>query len=419
MILTDSVLQVRISLASCFLALPNVISCLYSRLFSGKSVEADRFTLFCDYTLDNQLKTLYKDGAGQWYNIRMEKKRVLLADDHAIVRAGFRRMIEQIPGLEVVKEIGTGPELFDAFNHGSVDLLIIDVTMPDFEPITAIKQIRGSFPEMKILVVSAYDDDYYVKGLINVGVNGYHLKDQSLVDLKLAIERVLNGEMWISSELINKLAHTSDDFPMPELTARQRDIMRLLQQGLDNKAIAAELDISIKTVENNLTRLYRRLDVQSRLEAVSYLRRFPQVLGVAGIHAVSEDESSPVEISGSTAILVVDDNARYRKHLMHIIGQAFPRVLIYESQNVEEALKLAERVKFQLALIDVILGESDGITCARRLHAIQPLARIVLISAYPDREFHRQGLAAGATAFLDKKNLDLPTLRQVIEDVIL
>lgn len=327
-------------------------------------------------------------------------------------------MIEQIPELEVVNEIGTGPQVFEALQKDAIDLLIIDVTMPEFEPISAIRQIRQEYPEMKILVVSAYDDDYYVKGLIGAGVNGYHLKDQSLFDLKLAIERVLSGKKWISSELINKLARSTSEDSIPKLTERQRDLLRFLQQGRDNKAIANEMGISIKTVENNLTRLYRRLEVQSRLEAVNFISRFPQVLGISGSQIASQEKPESIEISKSAAILVVDDNPRYRKHLMHTIGRAYPRVVIYEAQNIDETMKLAERVKFQLALIDVILGDSDGITCARRLHSSQPQTRIVLISAYPDREFHREGLASGASAFLDKKNLDLPTLRQVIDDVI-
>lgn len=349
----------------------------------------------------------------------MEKTLVLLADDHAIVRAGIRKMIEQTPGMEVVDEIGDGPQVFKALKQYQVNLLIIDVTMPDFEPISAIRQIRVEYPDMKILVVSAYDDDYYVKGLLSVGINGYHLKDQSLLDLKLAIERVLAGERWISSELINKLVRSSNGKdPLPELTDRQREMLRLLQKGYDNKNIAQQMGLSVKTVENHLTRLYRRLDVKSRLEAVNYLTRFPQVLGTLGLQAAQTGQQLSLEIEKSAAILVVDDNTRYRKHLMRIIGKAYPRAVIYESQNIEEALNIAERVGFQLALIDVILSESDGITCARRLHAVQPLTRIILISAYPDREFHRQGLEAGAAAFLDKKNLDLPTLRQVIDDVI-
>src|SRR5512134_2027972 len=107
----------------------------------------------------------------------MSATRVLLADDHAIVRAGMRKMVEEIPDLEIAGEVENGPQVFTALEQHRVDCLLIDVNMPDFDPIAAIGQIRARFPEMKILVVSAYDDDVYVQGLLTAGVNGYHLKD--------------------------------------------------------------------------------------------------------------------------------------------------------------------------------------------------------------------------------------------------
>lgn len=349
----------------------------------------------------------------------MGKIRVLLADDHAIVRAGFRKVIEQIEGLEVVDELGNGPQVFAALEKEPADLLIIDVTMPDFEPISAIRRIRELFPGLKILVVSAYDDDFYVKGLLGAGVNGYHLKDQPLNDLRLAIERVLVGERWISSALISKLVKSPEQANLlPDLTDRQREMLRLLQQGYDNKAIAQQIGLSIKTVENHLTRLYRRIDVQSRLEAVNFLGRFPQILGTPGTQAARENGDTLKRVIKSAGILVVDDNTHYRKQLLRMIGKACPQAVIYEAEGVQDALKLAKRMEFRLAFIDVILGDEDGITCTRRLKALSPHTRVILISAYPDREFHRQGIESGAAVFLDKKNLDLPTLRQVINDVI-
>ncbi len=132
----------------------------------------------------------------------MQNTRVILADDHAVVRAGIRKIIDQIPQLEVVAEVGTGPLVFSSLEKEQVDLLLIDVTMPEFDPIQAIKQIKILYPTLKILVISAYDDEFYVKGLLNVGVNGYHMKDQSLNDMKLAITQVLKGEKWISSTLM-------------------------------------------------------------------------------------------------------------------------------------------------------------------------------------------------------------------------
>lgn len=350
----------------------------------------------------------------------MGKIRVLLADDHAIVRAGIRKLIDQIENLEVAGELGNGPQVLAALEKEPIDFLIIDVTMPDFEPISTIRQIRELYPHLKILVVSAYDDDFYVKGLLGVGVNGYHLKDQSLNDLRLAVERVLEGEFWISSSLIGKLAKRpqSEDI-LPDLTDRQREMLHHLIAGYDNKAISQQMKLSVKTIENHLTSLYRRLNVQSRLEAVNFATRFPQILGTPGTQAARGDQTYSGDITKSVGVLVVDDNMHYRKQMLRMIGKACPQVVIYEAADTKEALLLAEQMEFRLAFIDVILGEEDGIACARRFKILRPLTRIILISAYPDREFHRQGLEAGASAFLDKKNLDLPTLRQVISDVII
>lgn len=349
----------------------------------------------------------------------MDRVRILLADDHAVVRAGIRKVVEEIPGLEVVAEAGNGPQVFAALSQGQFDCLLIDVAMPDFEPVPAIRQIRSHYPDLKILVISAYDDDVYVQGLLGVGVDGYHLKDQPLSDLQLAVNRVLSGERWISSPLLNKLVGRSPSGPAtPQLTERQRGILRLLQQGLDNRAIARQVGLSVKTVENHLTRLYRQLNVQSRLEAVNYSLRHPEVLGLPG-EAIGDD---PVEGEAlqqkCVSVLVVDDNARYRRQLQHMIGKVYPRTIIYEAENIATAVHLAQRLEPQLVLVDVVLGDEDGICCTRRIKAISSESRIVLISAYPDREFHRLGLQAGAVAFLDKKDLDVSTLSQVVNDVI-
>ena len=348
----------------------------------------------------------------------MANASILLADDHAVVRAGIRKTIEEIPGIECVSEVDDGLQLFAALENQKIDCLLIDVTMPDFEPITAIRKIKALYPHLKILVVSAYDDDIYVQGLLGAGVNGYHMKDQPLNDLKLAVQRVLAGERWITSSLIDKLVSPSPSpESIPTLTNRQRALLQYLQQGLDNQSIAHKTGLSIKTIENHLTRLYRLLGVQSRLEAANFILRCPQILGTPG------QDAAQVEIIGTTGsqksmtILVVDDNARYRKQLQRMIGKLCPRATIYEAVDIQEAVNIAEKIDLQLALVDVVLGDVDGISCVRRIKAIRPQTRIILISAYPDREFHRQGLQSGAVAFLDKKDLGLSTLQQVIEDV--
>ena len=295
---------------------------------------------------------------------------------------------------------------------------MLDVTMPEFEPISAIQQIRERYPEMKILIVSAYDDDIYVQGLLGAGVNGYHLKDQPLNDLSLALQRIRAGELWLSPPLINKLLGMSQRaMELPALTDRQRDLLQLLQEGKDNQTIAQEMDLSVKTVENHLTRLYRLINVQSRLEAVNYVLRYPQILGIKG-QQTTVMPSSSTSTSKNISVLVVDDNSRYRDHLQRVISKIAPQATIYGAENIYNAVHLAERVKPLLILIDVVLKDEDGISCARRIKKALPHSRIVLISAYPDREFHRLGLEAGAIAFLDKKDLDLAALRQVMDDIL-
>ncbi|MDX9864504.1 MAG: response regulator [Anaerolineaceae bacterium] len=348
----------------------------------------------------------------------MPNTNILLADDHAIVRAGIRKTIEEMPGIHCVCEVGNGPQVLAALKEHDIDCLLIDVTMPDFEPITAIRHIRKLYPQLKILVVSAYDDDVYVQGLLGAGVNGYHMKDQPLNDLKLAVARVLAGERWITSSLIDKLIEKPEkNAALPNLTNRQRTLLQCLQQGLDNQSIAQETGLSIKTIENHMTRLYRQLGVQSRLEAANFVMRHPQILGSPEQNTKFTQALTANSSQSEMSILVVDDNARYRKQLQRMISKLCPKAKIFEAEDIPSAVEIARQVNLKLALVDVVLGDVNGINCVQRIKTYRPETRIILISAYPDREFHRQGLESGAVAFLDKKDLGLSTLRQVIDDV--
>jgi DNA-binding NarL/FixJ family response regulator len=292
--------------------------------------------------------------------------------------------------------------------------------MPEFTPLADIRQIHELYPKLRILIISAYDDDLYVQGLLSMGVAGYHLKDQPLRDLKLAVQQVMAGKRWISSSLVEKLIQFTEQPPTePSLTPRQRDLLRLLQEGLDNQTIAQRLGLSVKTVENHLTRLYRQLDVQSRLEAANYAMQHPEILGVSAREVMQRSPlPRPAFLPSQFTLLLVDDSDRYRVQMQRMIGRVCPDAVIYEATNVDEAVRLAQSTAPTLVFVDVVLGDEDGIRCARRLKAACPGCRIVLISAYPDREFHRLGLEAGASAFLDKKDLDVGALRQIVEDVL-
>ncbi len=216
----------------------------------------------------------------------MNDTHVLLADDHTVVRAGLSNTLQSLPGIRIVGEAGNGRELMQMLSTLHVDLLLMDANMPYFEPIPAVREIKAKYPKLKILIVSAYDDEAYVVGLLKAGVDGYHLKDQPLADLQLAVQRVLSGERWLTGALVTRLAnrqlpaaHTAN---VPWLTRRQRELLEMLMQGADNRHIAASLDISVKTVENHLTALYRILGVDSRLKAMNYALHHPEVLAVSG-----------------------------------------------------------------------------------------------------------------------------------------
>ena len=251
----------------------------------------------------------------------LRNSRILLADDHAVVRAGIHKAIEDSPGLQIVAEVEDGTSLFQVLEQTHPDCLLVDISMPAFDPLISIPKIRARYPGLKILVVSAYDDDHYVYGLLEAGVDGYHLKDQSLSDLKLAIERVLNGERWISSSLITRLVdQPKPTLQAPKLTSRQIEILRLLREGLGNNNIALEMNLSVKTIENHLTRVYKLLGVRSRLEACNYVNYHPEILGIKG-HCVFHQQRKGG--SHNVAILLVDDNRRYLHQLDNQILHQF------------------------------------------------------------------------------------------------
>ncbi len=349
----------------------------------------------------------------------MQTTRTLLADDHALIRAGLCDALASLPGVEIVGEASNGRELFDCLARLTPDLLVMDVNMPDFDPVGAVQRMHKTYPHMKILIVSAYDDQSYVVGLLSAGVNGYHLKDQPLSDLQLAVGRILAGGRWISDPLLDRLVSQHPEGESARaltLTRRQRELLYLLTKGYNNYKIAITMDLSVKTVENHLTALYRAIGVESRLEATAFAAQHPELLSQMGDHHLT---ANPAFHPGAEfSVLLVDDNPRYRAQLGKLIRRTRPETTIYEAEDILEAVRLSELVRPQLAFIDVVLREEDGIQCARRIKGVSPATRMVLVSAYPDREFRRMGLSAGAVAFLDKKDIDAAAVRLVVEDTL-
>ena len=206
----------------------------------------------------------------------MEKIRILIADDHAFVREGTRRILEQEPDLEVVAEAGNGEEAVALASDLKPDVAIIDVAMPKLDGIEATRRIKALCPAVAVLVLSAYDDDQFVFGLLEAGAAGYLLKSVRGHEIVNAIRAVDAGESVlhpsVARKVLNRFASVSDKTqrkkPLELLTERELEVLKLVTRGLSNKDIADELSLSIRTVQGHLANIFNKLRVSSRTEAV-------------------------------------------------------------------------------------------------------------------------------------------------------
>ena len=206
----------------------------------------------------------------------MDKIRILIADDHAVVREGTRQILEQEEDLEVVAEASDGEQAVRLTGDKKPDVVIIDIAMPNVDGIEATKQIKALYPSTTVLILSAYDDDQFVFNLVEAGAAGYLLKSvrgQELVD---AIRAVFNGESvlhpTIARKVLNRLAPVSGEPGghrlLDMLSEREIEVLRLATRGLSNQSIAGELCLSLRTVQAHLGHIFNKLRVSSRTEAV-------------------------------------------------------------------------------------------------------------------------------------------------------
>lgn len=201
--------------------------------------------------------------------------RVVMADDHALVREGIRNVLEQHPDIDVVAEAGDGREAVALTLELRPDVVLMDIAMPELNGIEATRQIKEQCPETVILVLTAYDDDRYVFALLEAGAAGYLLKNAHGSELVSAIREVHAGESILSPsvarKVLRKFVGLRGDRPTHEeatLTEREIEILRLAATGRPNKAIAEDLSVSPRTVQLHLAHVFQKLGVASRTEAV-------------------------------------------------------------------------------------------------------------------------------------------------------
>jgi DNA-binding NarL/FixJ family response regulator len=202
-----------------------------------------------------------------------EQIRVLLADDHAVVRAGICQFLEQAPDIQVIAEAGDGEMARDLIQEHIPDVAVLDIQMPKATGIEVTRWVRANHREVGVLVLTAYDDDPYVMAVLQAGANGYVLKTAAPTDIVQAIRDVNEGKSALDPRITHKLMAHIAGRSLPEaeyesLTERELEVLSLAGKGFTNKAIGVQLGISDRTVQGHLAKTYSKLQVNSRTEAV-------------------------------------------------------------------------------------------------------------------------------------------------------
>ncbi len=206
----------------------------------------------------------------------MDKIRILLADDHAVVREGTKSLLEQEDDLEIVAEADDGKKAVQLAIRQRPDVVIMDFAMPKLNGIEATKQIKAIDPTIAVLVLTAYDNEQYIFAFLEAGAAGYLLKDVHMDELVKAIRAVHAGESIlhpaIARKVINHFAQPpekrSEEHALAQITERELEVLKLAAQGKSNREIALELSISVRTVQTHLGNIFNKIDVGSRTEAV-------------------------------------------------------------------------------------------------------------------------------------------------------
>ncbi|WP_339409129.1 response regulator transcription factor [Pseudomonas sp. EA_35y_Pfl2_R5] len=194
--------------------------------------------------------------------------RIALIDDHALVREGIRALLAVLPHFEVVGEAGSGAEAFDLMQRTQVDILLMDVGLRDINGLELTRQLRERYPAIKVLILSMYDNQEYVSTSLAVGASGYVLKEAPSREIVAAIEAIAAGGSFYSGDIARKLAKPapSED----ELTPREREVLLMLAQGLNNKIMARTLQISVRTVETHRLSIRRKLAIDKPADLLKH-----------------------------------------------------------------------------------------------------------------------------------------------------
>src|ERR1035437_1059905 len=206
----------------------------------------------------------------------MSKIRIVLADDHSVVRQGFRRILEAQADMEIVGEASNGREALETATKLSPDVVVMDVAMPELNGIEATRRMGDAAPRTRVLALSMHKDSVYVREILRAGARGYLLKDAVDEDLIAAVRAVARGEGYLSpgvsdAVLTDYRQHVTD--PIDLLTSREREVLQLIAEGKTNKEIATTLNLSVYTVDAHRGRIMEKLNLHSTGELVRFAIR--------------------------------------------------------------------------------------------------------------------------------------------------
>lgn len=204
--------------------------------------------------------------------------KVLLADDHTLIRDGIRRILSLEPGFQVVGEAASGQEAVRLAGELSPDVILMDINMPGMNGIEASRQIKRDYADIEIIALTIHDDEEYICELVRAGVSAYLLKDVSADKLIFTIRQVFSGEPVFDPAVTRKLLGefrrlNGEHKDLPKLSFRELEVLEHAAKGENNKEIAEKLFISEKTVKNHLTSIFRKINVKDRTQAVLYAVR--------------------------------------------------------------------------------------------------------------------------------------------------
>lgn len=211
----------------------------------------------------------------------MGKIRVLVADDHTIVREGVRLLLDAQPDIEVVGEAADGREAVNLIRQFRPDLVVMDIQMPNLNGLEATREIKREFPQIQILALTMYESDEYFFQVLNAGASGYVLKKAASADLLSAIRAVHSGDVFLYpsvarrlvSDYLTRVKSGEEQSSFDGLTAREHEVLKLIAEGHTNQAIADKLVISPSTVQTHRARIMQRLNLHNRAELIQYARR--------------------------------------------------------------------------------------------------------------------------------------------------